>query len=567
MSSSQISRNRRLCVVTAACLFLSLNSVAAPKEVSLKVDGVATLSFGQKACNKDNMVEVVLPGDITKDYSDFRAIPQWSPKTDTKNIKKCPPSIHDNMSGVITFTKDSPSFEQKKLLRPSACKEDGKGDQGTGILCIYPEASGASDLVAESPKYTYETKVAKIDDKDITEKSAVNGVIEFLVNPSGTTAIKSVEVCYGKRALGTMPEKGCPKPWGSESFSNGQVMLKDLENNVEYSIKAQITDYNDNTSPWSKVFYLTPKAASMPLDSYDGAGGLGYNCQSAESSWLFIGALFLVLFLLRRRHCFLKHGNMLLLLAFIITMPNEAEAYVGQVSVGILGSMYRPDLDNEKTQDGQDIFPFYRCQFRKKPDAPHGPITPLMGTEIDVNLFDKFGTLQLGLGLGYTFVRGKGLEFDKNGSPDCDKQLDEAPASLHMWQVRPQLTYLFDSFAYAFPLYPYLRGAFITHGYSFRSGKHASATVDNDGVQVKPNGFRFGWQAAAGLMLRLDFLEPGAVRSARGAGFFDHVALKAELSYTKITSFGRRGFNFSPKDVMGSRFPLLWTFGLVFNLP
>ena len=182
-------------------------------------------------------------------------------------------------------------------------------------------------------------------------------------------------------------------------------------------------------------------------------------------------------------------------------------------------------------------------------------------------MLDKFGSLQLGIGLGYTWVNGKGLAYDSSGQPDVNQPLADAPLTLHMYLIRPQLTYLFDSFAHIVPFIPYVRGALIAHGYSFRSGNHQEPAVMHGGLTQKPNGLRFGWLAAAGLMLRLDFLEPGAVRSARGAGFFDHVALKAELAYSKIDSFGRPGFNFSPKDVMGSKWPLLWTFGLVFDLP
>jgi len=64
----------------------------------------------------------------------------------------------------------------------------------------------------------------------------------------------------------------------------------------------------------------------------------------------------------------------------------------------------------------------------------------------------------------------------------------------------------------------------------------------------------------------LDFLQPGAVRSARSGGYFDHVYLKSELSITKIDGFGTKGFQFSAQDVMGTALPLMWTFGLVFEL-
>jgi len=113
----------------------------------------------------------------------------------------------------------------------------------------------------------------------------------------------------------------------------------------------------------------------------------------------------------------------------------------------------------------------------------------------------------------------------------------------------PSSTYIFDPFIDVFPLAPYIRTALVGQGYIFtHDGKDGGKTL------MKPNGFRFGYQLALGLMLMLDFLEPRAVVNARTAGLFEHVYLKGELSYMKIDSFGQPGLNFSPKDVMALSF-------------
>lgn len=249
-------------------------------------------------------------------------------------------------------------------------------------------------------------------------------------------------------------------------------------------------------------------------------------------------------------------------LALVFLIPaEESHAHFGQVNIGFLGSMYRPDLDNEKLSDGSTVFPFYKGFFRKKTSDEDGPITPLMGLEVDMHLFDGFGSLQLGLGLGYTFVNGFAMGMDSAEKPDVDKATT-VKTSLHMYQLRPQLTYLFDYFQDYVPLVPYVRAAAIMHGYSFRNEIETDDVLKHDA-----NGFRFGYQGAAGLMLMLNFLEPGAMRTAKGSGFFNNVYLKGELSYTKIDTFGKDGFQFSPKDIMGTGMPLLWTFGLGFELP
>jgi hypothetical protein len=228
--------------------------------------------------------------------------------------------------------------------------------------------------------------------------------------------------------------------------------------------------------------------------------------------------------------------------------------------------MYRPALDSEKLSSGESIFPFYKNFFRRKTADKEGPINPLMGLEFDWHLWDDFGSLQLGVGLGYTFITGHALELDANNQPDDKKPISHAKVALHMYQIRPQLTYIFNPYVDYVPLVPYARAALIAHGYSFLElGKNVSET-NADGKVIKPNGIRFGYQAALGLMLRLDFLDRGAVRSARSGGLFDHIYLKSELSFTKIDGFGTKGFQFSPKDVMGTGLPLMWTFGLVFEL-
>ena len=80
-----------------------------------------------------------------------------------------------------------------------------------------------------------------------------------------------------------------------------------------------------------------------------------------------------------------KEGSFLALALLVLSVPKEGQAYFGQTSVGLLGSMYRPDLDNEKTKSGRlPIFPFYRSFFAKKPGAANGPITPFMGMELDL---------------------------------------------------------------------------------------------------------------------------------------------------------------------------------------
>lgn len=530
--------------------------------IGLRINGNDIRNFGKQAC-EDGDVEVVLPPKITGKYSSFRSQKKIAPKGDEKKLT-CPKKVHENASKVSSFSKSSPFIKQKALMSLSACQDKNEGEAGEGILCIYPSSESGDELLGQV-KYSFDTKVAKLN--DYTDIYAVNGVIEFKVNYTSGQTIKTFDVCYGKESLGDMGQD-CNDPFGLKPFSTPNIKLTDLENGSTYLIKVRMIDETGNQSPWGKLIRITPKEVALPLSAYDGAGGnLMWSCQSTSSvSILFVFLVLLVFAFIRLKRTTTKHLPYLLLVFFVVNFSGESHAELGQVSAGILGSMYRPDLDNEQINNQKSIYPFYRNFFAKKSSDSDGPILPLMGAELDVHLMDKFGSLRVGLGFGYTFVRGKGLALDQNKNPDQDNPLSEAPVSLHIYQLRPQLTYVFDPFAHVVPLVPYVRAAFIANGYSFLSGDNQASSETHGNVTVKPNGFRFGWQAGVGMMLRLDFLEPGAIRSASGSGFFDHVALKAELSYTKINSFGP-GFNFSAKDVMGTKLPLLWTFGLVFDLP
>lgn len=572
MSSLKLFHKRRLWVFSALFFSVFVQAVDQPNDrtASLKINGELKHHLGREACGSSEEVEIVLPQKATQDYDNFRITRAPEGKKNDPKDTKCPNKITEK-TDMVNISETSPKFKQSDfpLLLPKskACPEDKNGgSSGYAKLCIYSGTSGEGHLVGEVP-YSYDTRGIEFD--NITNESAFNGTIQFTANTKNTSkSIKNVIVCFGEANLQPpINNEGCPGTWTERSFPDPKVKLTDLKDDTKYLVVVRLEDENGNKSPWSRQYEFTPAFAYMPLNAYNGAGGqLMWSCQNTQSSWYYLLPLFLFLLLLRIKKPKVNHTPLLLLALLIIAIPKEANAHVGQVSIGLLGSMYRPDLDSEMIQS-RSVFPIYKCFFRKHPDALAGPIRPLLGAEFDVNLWDGFGSLQLGLGLGYSWVHGHGLGRNDSGEPDCNNSIMEAPISLHMYQLRPQLTYVFDPFADVFPFVPYIRGALIAHGYSFRSGGEKAPNAEHGDILLKPNGFRFGWQAAAGLMLRLDFLEPGAVRSAHGSGFFEHVALKAELSYTKITSFGRPGFNFSPKDVMGSRLPLMWTFGLVFNLP
>lgn len=573
LMSKAIATPNRICgALILLCLSQNISAASAAEPVALLLDGKPLPPLGKGACKSQEKVTISLNEKILKDHDDFRAHVVNGDKNDSKKIP-CPDSISDSTK-VETFTKNSASVPMQFLIggdKSTPCTGDGSA--GEKFLCIYPETSGATKLIAYA-RVPYDTQQAKIE--DITEIVAANGEIEFKVEMKAASRVKEALICFGEyineKTKEDLMKGDCPKPFTPLTKDvTKKIIIDGLTNRKAYIFKVKLIDPGDNTQAWSEPKIETPIPIALPLSTYDGEGGeLMYSCQSSPSSgsllFFITGALLLILS--RRRKGALMKSSLLVLPLLCLLPAKHSHADLGQVNVGLLGSMYRPDLDSERTSSGDTIFPFYKCFFRKDIQQEEGPINPLMGVEVDVHLWDGFGSLQAGLGLGYTYASGKGLEVDDRDQPMCDKPIENYNLKLHIYQLRPQLTYIFDPYVDYFPLVPYVRGAFIVNGYSFQDRDHsAKEVITPSGKTIKANGFRFGYQGALGLMLRLDFLEPSAVRTARGSGFFNHVYLKGELSYTKIDTFGKPGFQFSPKDIMGSSLPLMWTFGLVFELP
>lgn len=549
-------------------------NILAVEEIRLELKNKALVSLGKDACESTENVKIILGQNIIKDHDDFRAYVKAGDKKDPK-INTCPETISDSTSDVETFTKNSASVPLIFLMggkKRSACNSE-EGSAGVRLLCIYPETSGSTKLVGFA-YFSYDTTQAKIEgiEGEIAANNEIAFEIKYDAGPSNR--VKQAWICYGEydkaKNIEDTSKGECPEGFTSEYHNLPNILLTGLKNKKEYQIKVKLVDPGDSSQTWFKPFKLTPEPIALALPNYNGHGGdLMYSCQtSSPSSSVVLFLAFIVLMALSRiRKKALKSS--LLVLPFLCMLPaKNTRADFGQISFGILGSPYRPDLDSEKTSSGENIYPFYKNFFRKDTNQEQGRLNPLMGLEVNMHLWDGFGSLQAGLGMAYTYVPGMGLAVDDNDKPLPDKPQENYKLGLHIYRLSPQITYIFNPYVRYFPIAPYVRGALIVNGYSFQDRGHSAKTVTTPGdINVKAHGIRFGYEGAFGLMLNLNFLEPSSVRSARASGFFDSVYLKAELSYTKINSFGKPGFNFSPKDIMGTSLPLMWTFGLVFDLP
>jgi len=357
-------------------------------------------------------------------------------RADEKNLQKtnCQEKITNGEDKII-FTKSDPFIDGINLLPQDACSKKG-GAPGTKELCIYRDHVLAARVI-----YRYNTRKAVLQSgKSVKDEMAVNGEVSFLIDflPGGSPV--KFQICYGedpKKIEGTTECNGGPT--NGENLLNTpspKFTLDGLNSKITYTFKVRIVE-DGQAQAWSSPFQLRPERVNFPLNDYDGKGGnLEFSCQGSRGSLSMLVFALLLFLGIRLRHKLFPALFMSLLAVCIL--PTDARADLGQMNFGILGAMYRPDLDNEMVA-GKEIFPFYKCHFRKKTSDENGPINPLMGVEADWHLWDGFGSLQLGLGASYTYVKGFGLRLDAKGQPDCNNRYEGASAALHMYQLRPQL--------------------------------------------------------------------------------------------------------------------------------
>jgi hypothetical protein len=242
-----------------------------------------------------------------------------------------------------------------------------------------------------------------------------------------------------------------------------------------------------------------------------------------------------------------------------IVLAAPAHADFGQQTMGMSLSPYKPDLDSEKV-DGHRIFPFYDCVFDDQTILE-------FGGDVDTHLWDGFGSLQLSLGANLGQAQGFAR---KSAAAGVCGEASDTEVQMTLLKVRPGVTYRFDPFLdwWSVPLVPYARAGLVFQGYMFT----ADGDFDTSG-KTDPVGLRYGWEAALGLMLALDFLDaidpfvPDTTRRARANGVFDHTFFYVEGAYQRIDNFGAPGFVFTPRDeLFNTGLPVLWKAGLAVEL-
>ncbi len=204
---------------------------------------------------------------------------------------------------------------------------------------------------------------------------------------------------------------------------------------------------------------------------------------------------------------------------------------------------YHPRIDSEPGLVASEPRPV---------DAPMDPYYPyarifgnsgfaLFELEFDWQVTRLFGTLGAGMAAGYFAAVGKGL-FAATEGADAGKASDDSTALL-LVPIRALGVWRVDEFArrWNVPLVPYAKLGFGPTLFWVTNGHGGVSWYDGN----RAAGTRWGWEAAAGLMFLLDFIDP--ILSAE----FDYEwgvngsYVFLEFRANRVGTMGRPGFNFS----------------------
>lgn len=588
--------------VSAALVALALGAGAAaaqPAVTEMTVDGKTSLTdgFGRADCDSTDtmLLRLRVSVDQPRYYARFVLAPGGLPGG------MCPTDIQepeltevfaasplDALSGVLELDR---AVLASELMGTLACSADGRRFTG-GAFCLQLTLtqSDATALLVHGIALDFDTTTPPaitIDAVALGDGGATLTVGGVPDDDESYQVVVDYRQCPEQAATdgGTTTDAGttdtdslcgASAAFSRASFDDGvEVRLEGLENGVRVEARAALRDDFDNLGPWSELVLIEPAPTLGTFDLYDGNGGdlscspscgAGTTGTTAAANAGFAAAF--VLGLTKRGRRLLRAARrrrlgVLTVFAVLLVgaLASPAHAGFGQQTLSLAVSPYKPAIDTEYVAGYQRIFPVYGCLFS-------GATLVEIGGDADTHLWDGFGSVQVSAGLNLAQARGKAQPMSVLTSGQCETATD-TDVELTLLKLRPGITYRADQLLdwLQVPLVPYARVGLVASAFAFtKEGAFEQGAVE-------PVGLRFGWEAAAGLMLALDFLDaidpfvPDTTRRARANGTFDHTFLFAEGAWQRVDSFGRPGLVLSPDDVfLGTRMPVMWKLGVAVEL-
>jgi hypothetical protein len=322
-----------------------------------------------------------------------------------------------------------------------------------------------------------------------------------------------------------------------------------LQNGVWYGVAAAAVDRYHNVSAISNIDYGMPVSTVDFYTAYQDQGGsaqggfcaiAGHNARSGMAALALIVGAAVVLRLRRRSKKRPSNAGPFLLVvgvgllasrqahaqpvyydsSFAENVPDETwNGSPRQFAIEARFGLYQPDVDTE---------------FRKA--MPHADVfgtkrRPMWQVEFDWEFLQKFGTLSLGGVVGYYKESAQAClqaKVQPDGSCPADGRSGDS-TGLRLIPLAALLVYRMDEAAnhWQIPLVPYAK---IGLNYTIWSVTNGNGDVAWAG-RHKGQGGTMGWQAAVGLSLSLDFLDPSAARGFDADSGVNHTYAFFELAH------------------------------------
>jgi hypothetical protein len=188
---------------------------------------------------------------------------------------------------------------------------------------------------------------------------------------------------------------------------------------------------------------------------------------------------------------------------------------------------YRPDVDSEFPSSGPNARSPYRDYFT---DSSH----LFSQVEFDWQILHTFGSLGVGVGLGYFSVTGVAPLGTGTG------QLSGDTSNFKVVPVSASLVYRFDRFLDTrnIPLVPFGK---LGLDWAYWQITDGNGEIAKDSMGNSARGATLGWHAAAGIAFVIDWLDPEAARDFDADLGVNHTALTFEYSYADISGLGQAG--------------------------
>ena len=325
--------------------------------------------------------------------------------------------------------------------------------------------------------------------------------------------------------------------------------LKNLQNDVEYTVFMAAVDNNGNVSAASDSVTGTPVMTVDFYNEYVNEGGTpvgGYCSLASHGTHAGIGILLglAALFVLGRRR--FRRGRFLLALAATL-FPSASSAQT------IYYDSDMPTVDAPLTGPpaGQSprstTFEFRMGPYHPDVDSgmangatPHdtvfGTKTRLLySLEVDYEIFQRLGTLAVGAGIGYFHESAAAFVGTSAGVSTGVRSSDET--ALRLIPLSLLAVYRFDVLAdrWNVPLVPYAKAGLNYTLWKVTDGNGDVATLTTGG---RGSGGTLGWQATAGLAFQMDTLDAASMRELDGDSGLNHMYVFAEWSRIDASGLG-----------------------------